>query len=166
MVASQGRDAEFSDFVRQVSPSLTRTAWLLTGDRQLAADLVQEALVKTYLAWRRVRRGEGLAYSRRVLINLNIDRFRRRTPVPAELPDQTEPRDAVAEIDDRDQLMRLLATLPPQQRRVLVLRYYDDLSEAAVADLLGISLGAVKSAASRGLSALRASAPAIQGGRS
>lgn len=63
------RDAEFTAFVRSASPSLTRTAYLLTGDRDLASELVQEALVRTFLAWPRVRTGEGTAYARRVLVN-------------------------------------------------------------------------------------------------
>lgn len=149
------RDAEFADFVRTSSRSLTRTAYLLCGDRVLADDLVQEALLKTYLAWRRVRPEGARGYARRVLVNLNIDRWRRRPPVPAELPEQPVTDPGPAQVDDRDQIVRLLAELPAQQRRVIVLRYFDDLSEAATAELLGISVGAVKSASSRGLAALR-----------
>jgi len=149
------RDTEFADFVRTSSRSLTRTAYLLCGDRALADDLVQEALLKTYVAWRRVRRDEAAGYTRRVLVNLNIDRWRRRPPVPAELAEQPVTDPGPAQVDDRDQIVRLLAGLPTQQRRVIVLRYFDDLSEAATAELLGISTGAVKSASSRGLAALR-----------
>jgi len=149
------RDAEFADFVRASSRSLTRTAYLLCGDRALADDLVQEALLKTYLAWRRVRRDEATGYTRRVLVNLNIDRWRRRPPIPTELAEQASIDHAQAQVDDRDQIVRLLDGLPTQQRRVIVLRYFDDLSEAATAELLGISTGAVKSASSRGLAALR-----------
>lgn len=86
--STASRDAEFTGFVVTASPSLGRTAYLLTGYRELARDLVQEALVKTYLAWRRVRRAEALSYARRVLVNLNIDRWRRRPPVPVEWVDQ------------------------------------------------------------------------------
>ncbi|HRA75079.1 MAG TPA: SigE family RNA polymerase sigma factor [Propionicimonas sp.] len=149
------RDAEFTDFVRQASPSLTRTAWLLTGDSHLAAELVQEALVRTYLAWRRVRRGEATAYARRVLVNANIDRWRRRPPVPSPDLDRPDTTDAEQAVDNRDQVARMLAELPLQQRRVIVLRYFNDLSEADVAEHLGISVGTVKSAASRGLATLR-----------
>ena len=137
-------------FVRSASGSLTRTAWLLTGDADLATELVQEALVKTYLAWRRVRLDEATAYARRVLVNVNIDRWRRRPPMASDDLDRAVPSGAEQVIDDRDEVVRMLATLPPQQRRVIVLRYYNDLSEADVADHLGISVGAVKSAASRG----------------
>ena len=158
------QDAEYTAFVRAASSSLTRTAWLLTGDADLAAELVQEALVKTYLAWRRVRHGEATAYARRVLVNLNIDRWRRRPATPSEDLDRAVPSNAEEVIDDRDEVVRMLATLPPQQRRVIVLRYYNDLSEADVADHLGISVGAVKSAASRGLATLRTQYAPIAGG--
>lgn len=161
------QDAEYTAFVRAASGSLTRTAWLLTGDADLAAELVQEALVKTYLAWRRVRHGEAAAYARRVLVNLNIDRWRRRPATPSQDLDRAVPSRAEQVVDDRDEVARMLATLPPQQRRVIVLRYYNDLSEADVADHLGISVGAVKSAASRGLATLRTQyAPATGGGES
>jgi RNA polymerase sigma-70 factor (sigma-E family) len=148
-------DAEYTAFVRSASGSLTRTAYLLTGDRELASELVQEALVRTYLAWRRVRHDEATAYARRVLVNLNIDRWRRRPATPMEAIEAVDPGDAQQQVDDRDEVLRMLDTLPPQQRRVIVLRYFDDLTEADVARHLGISLGAVKSAASRGLAALR-----------
>lgn len=154
-MGSQQRDAEFAAFVRAASPALTKTAWLLTGDAHTAADLVQEAFVKTYLAWRRVRPETATAYARRVLVNLNADRWRRRRPETlAEQVDAVLPSDEAA-VDDRDRIARMLATLPARQREVIVLRYFDDLSEATVAELLGISVGGVKSAASRGLAALR-----------
>lgn len=149
------RDAEFAEFVRGSTSSLSWTAFLLTGDREVAAELLQEALVRTYVAWRRVRQGEATAYARRALVNLNIDRLRRRPILPTDHPDRTDPRNAERAVDDRDQVVRMLATLPPQQRQVIVLRYLDDLTEAATAECLGISLGAVKSAASRGLATLR-----------
>jgi RNA polymerase sigma-70 factor (sigma-E family) len=149
------RDAEFAEFVRAATPSLSWTAYLLTGDRDLAAELLQEALVRTYVAWRRVRDGTPTAYTRQTLVNLNIDRLRRRPIVPTDAPDRIDPRNAERGVDDRDQVVRMLATLPAQQRQVIVLRYLDDLTEAATAECLGISLGAVKSAASRGLASLR-----------
>ena len=149
------RDEEFAAFVRTATPSLSWTAFLLTGDRDTAADLVQEAFVRTYLAWRRVRHGDATAYARRTLVNLNIDRWRRRTPIPAEVVDRADRRTPERTVDDRDQLVRMLAGLPGQQRRVLVLRYFSDLPEAEVAQILGISVGAVKSSASRGLANLR-----------
>ncbi|MBK8446686.1 MAG: SigE family RNA polymerase sigma factor [Micropruina sp.] len=160
-LSTHERDAEFTRFARDSAATLKRTAYLLTGDRDLAADLVQEALLRTYLAWRRVRSGEATAYARRVVVNLNIDRWRKRSPVPAEVPEKADPHDPEGRVDDHDEVLRMLETLPPQQRRVIVLRYYNDLSEADTAACLGVSTGAVKSAASRGLATLRAAyAPA------
>jgi RNA polymerase sigma-70 factor (sigma-E family) len=149
------RDDEFAEFVRAATPSLSWTAYLLAGDRDLAAELLQEALARTYVAWRRVREGEATAYARRTLVNLNIDRLRRRPVVPLWSPDTVDPSNAERLVDDRDQLVRMLASLPVQQRQVIVLRYLDDLPEAEVAACLGVSVGAVKSAASRGMAALR-----------
>ena len=150
--------------MRAATPSLSWTAYLLASDRDVAAELLQEALVRTYVAWHRVRDGEATAYARRTLVNLNTDRLRRRPVVLLFDPDRPDPANAERGVDDRDQLVRMLATLPPQQRRVIVLRYLDDLTEADVAACLGISLGTVKSAASRGLSALRTrNAYAIEG---
>lgn len=154
------RDEQFAVFVGEASTSLMRTAWLLTGSQDQAHELVQAALVKTYVAWRRVRPGEATAYARRVLVNHKTDTWRRTRGevIVADVPDRRVATTGTA-AEDRDQLARLLATLPAGQRRVVVLRYYTDLSEQAVADLLGISTGAVtsavKSAASRGLATLR-----------
>lgn len=158
------RDAAFTAFVKQSSPSLVRTAWLLTGDHHAAHELVQAALVKTYVAWPRVRPEGALAYARKVLVNERTDAWRRRRGEVTvdEVPES--PRPAGTTSEDRDLVVRLLATLPDQQRRVVVLRYYTDLSERAVADLLDISVGAVKSAASRGLAALRTQLTTSEGG--
>jgi RNA polymerase sigma-70 factor (sigma-E family) len=149
------RDAEFTAFVDQASPGLVRMAYALTGSADAAHELVQAALVKTYVAWPRIRKGEALAYTRRVVANQRIDTWRstRRevsTDTPPDAHVATDPR-----VEHRDEIVRMLTRLPEQQRKVVVLRYYNDLSEQAVADLLGISVGAVKSAASRGLAALR-----------
>jgi RNA polymerase sigma-70 factor (sigma-E family) len=153
------RDAAFAAFIEQSTPSLLRTAWLLTGSADTAHELVQASLVKMYAAWPRVRADEALGYARRVLVNHNTDTWRKRRgehPV-AVLPEGAH-HDATS-ADHRDEIVRLLATLPAQQRRVVVLRYYSDLSEQATAEVLGISVGAVKSAASRGLASLRAQYP-------
>ncbi|GAA1398285.1 SigE family RNA polymerase sigma factor [Luteococcus peritonei] len=154
------RDEEFSRFVAEARDSLAGTAWLLTGDREQAADLVQAALVKTYAAWPRVRGGEASGYARRALVNENIDRWRKARPelLVAEVDDPAV-ADQTEQVDRRDELVRALADLPVQQRTVVVLRYFDDLSERQVAEQLGISVGAVKSAASRGLARLRAGHP-------
>ena len=158
------RDAAFTAFVEQASPSLLRTAWLLTGDHHAAHELVQAALVTTYVAWPRVRPEGALAYARRILVNERTDAWRRRRGEVAVdvVPEPVSVAGTVTE--DRDEVVRLLATLPDQQRRVVVLRYYTDLSEQAVADLLDISRGAVKSAASRGLAALRTQLTTSPGG--
>mgnify|MGYP001613787143 CR=1 FL=1 len=149
------RQEDFAAFVNAASGYLTRTAFLLTGDRDAADDLVQEALVRTYASWWRVRPADARAYARRVLVNLNIDQRRRPAMLVWEAVDATEARDPEGRIDDRDELGRLLAQLAPQQRRVIVLRYFEDLSEAEIAACLGISAGSVKSTCARGLAALR-----------
>lgn len=149
------RRAEFVEFVRLSSGYLSRTAFLLTGSRELAAELVQETLTRTYAAWWRVRLEDATRYARRVLVNLHIDRHRRGGPILAEWRDLPDTRDGEGRVDARDQVARMLTSLAPQQRRVIVLRYFEDLSEAEVAACLGISIGAVKSACSRGLAALR-----------
>ena len=158
------RDAAFTAFVEQATPSLLRTAWLLTGNHDAAHDLVQAALVRTYVAWPRVRPETALAYARRILVNERTDRWRRHgaeltVAAPPEGP--SSPRSTT---EDRDVVVRLLATLPDQQRKVVVLRYYADLSEQATADALNISVGSVKSAASRGLATLRTQLTGIEGG--
>jgi RNA polymerase sigma-70 factor (sigma-E family) len=138
---------------------LRRIGFLLTGDHHVAEDLAQAALVRTYASWRRVRRSDAAAYSRRVLINLNIDRIRRRRLT--EVGDAALGAIAVdgsdATTDDRDQIVRLLAGLTDRERRVVVLRHYCDLSEADVAEELGMARGTVKSTLSRALAKLRVS---------
>lgn len=151
------RDAEFTAFATGARAELGRTAWLLTGDTHQAAELVQVALVRTYVAWPRARAGEPLAYARRVLANARIDGWRRRRRevlvAPADLPETAAPDDAARH--ERDRLARALATLSPGQRRVVVLRYFVGLSEQETADDLGVSTGTVKAQASRGLRRLR-----------
>lgn len=152
------RDAEFSDFMAEAEPLLSRMAWLLCGDAHRAEELVQHALVRTYVAWPRARDRDPLAYARRVLANARIDHWRKHRrehvvapdDVPSAAHDSSEARHA-----ERDALVRALVQLSPQRRRVVVLRYLLDLPERQVADELGLSLGAVKSAASRGLAHLR-----------
>lgn len=151
----------FEDFVRARSGSLLRTALLLTGQsRAEAEDLLQLALERAYRHWPRIWKwDEPERYVRRILASASADRWRRlarrreqamlaayRGPV---VPDHTN------EIADRDYLLRALAALPPRQRAVLVLRYFDDLSEAETAQMLGCSVGTVNSQAVRGLARLR-----------
>ncbi|NNU27662.1 SigE family RNA polymerase sigma factor [Isoptericola sp. JC619] len=142
----------------QAEPVLGRMAYLLTGDRHRAEELVQQALVRTYVAWPRARARDPLAYARRVLANARIDTWRKNRREVLVPPDNL-PHGRHAAADgghaDRDLLVRALAQLPERRRRVVVLRYLVDLGEREVAEDLGISVGAVKSAASRGLAQLR-----------
>lgn len=159
MPSKAGRDAEFSDFVHKASPELLRIAWYLTGDVHRANDLAQASLVKTYLTWYRITPGGAIGYARRIMVNENIDQWRRhRAEVLVDEVtdhDRQSPIDEAGGIDVTQALVAALRRVPSQQRRVVVLRYYCDLSERQVAHELGISTGAVKSNASRGLVALR-----------
>ena len=156
MGARSRREAEFTAFVTSSSAYLGRTAYLLTGSRDLADELVQEALTRTYAAWERVRLEDATGYARRVLVNLSIDHRRRRRPVPAEWADPPSDEWPHDRVGDRDEVARMLATLTPRQRSIVVLRYFDDYTEAQTAECLGISVGAVKSACSRALAGMRA----------
>ncbi|MBB2923291.1 SigE family RNA polymerase sigma factor [Cellulomonas cellasea] len=152
-------DAEFAAFMAEAAPALARTAWLLCGDVHQADELVQQALVRTYLAWPRARQRDPLAYARRTLANLRVETWRRRRREvlidPADVPEHGD-ASAADRHAERDQLVRALATLSGRQRRVVVLRHFEGLSEREVADDLGITVGTVKSTASRSLARLRA----------
>lgn len=153
------RDAEFTAFAEQAREPLGRLAWLLCGDAQLAGELVQTTLVRTYVAWGRAREGDPLRYARRVLSNARVDVWRRRRRevlLPAgELPERPVDGDEASGVEERDALVRALTLLSPRQRRVVVLRYMVGLSEREVADDLGVTVGTVKTQASRGLRRLR-----------
>jgi len=144
----------FDAFVRARHAALLRYGLVLTGDPHSAADLVQDALERTGLAWAGVQqRGDPEGYVRRVMANRNISQWRRRRR--ERLVD--EPPDRGYHDRPADDVMwDVLATLPRRQRTVLVLRYYEDLSEAEIARVLGIAPGTVKSQASKGIAALRA----------
>ncbi|MCW2759998.1 MAG: hypothetical protein JWR85_199 [Marmoricola sp.] len=165
------QDVEFDEFAASAWPRLRWTAYLLTGDEHVAEDLAQTTLVKTYAAWRRVRRGEAYSFARRTLVNTNIDRLRRHRfrEVPADERQEnswdTSTRGQTDGVDDTDLIVRLLHGLTPRERRVLVLRHYWDLSEAVVAAELGVSVGTVKSTASRALAKVRATHPALMSTR-
>ncbi|MBS2939688.1 SigE family RNA polymerase sigma factor [Nocardioides sp. J2M5] len=152
------RDDDFVAFVDARAAALLRSARLLTaGDQHAAEDLLQTALEKAYVAWPRIRRTHAQeAYVRTIMTRAAIDRTRQRTRRGEVVTDQV-PDVPVHEAgpEDRDQVFTLLAALTPRQRAVMVLRYYDDLSEAQIADALGCSPGSVKSHASRALAALR-----------
>ena len=156
-MATRGDD--FDDFVRGSATRLLRTAVLLTGDRAAAEDLVQEAYERIYVHWPRIRTGAPEAYARKTLTNLVANRWRTRRRRPAEVAlvenyDQPQP-DGSEAYAVRQQLLRALQDLPPRQRAAIVLRYYDDLTEAQTAEILGCSVGTVKSQTSRALDRLR-----------
>ena len=150
--------AAFTDFVRVRGPALQRTAFLLTGDWALAEDLLQTALAKSYLRWDRVEVRDPDAYVRRVLVNTYATWWRRRWrgELPAgELPDLAI-HDGWADVDARNALAAALARLPRRMRAVVVLRFHEDLSEAATAAALGVTVGTVKSQTAKALAKLRA----------
>jgi len=156
-----GRSAiedEFRDFVAARSAALLRSAYLLAGDWATAEDLLQTALTKTYLAWRRLGEIEAVEpYARRVLVNTATSWWRRRWhgERPTEFLPERAVADATEEQLDRDLLWKHVKALPARQRAVLVLRFYEDMSEAQTAELLEISPGTVKSQTSRALGTLR-----------
>lgn len=165
------RDADdggesFDSFVHGRSPALLRTAWLLTGNEAAAHDLVQTALLKTWARWRQVvAKDAPEAYVRRVMVTTSVSWGRRRWTgerATASLDDVADGVDASAHVDTRAAVASALRQLPPGQRAVVVLRFFDDLSEKDTAELLNCSVGTVKSQASRALARLRAD-PALAG---
>ena len=152
--------ADFDNFVAAHVDDLLRTAYLIVWDEGEAEDLVQECLLKVARRWPRVRRMEQpQAYARRILVNLALDGARRRAQRRRELEPGTPPIlsaiDPLQTLETRAELLQALGQLHERQRAVLVLRYFNDLTEAQVADVLGCSPGTVKSSASRGLARLR-----------
>jgi RNA polymerase sigma-70 factor (sigma-E family) len=146
----------FEEFVAIASPRLLRTAFLLTRDAGHAEDLLQTALARAWRAWSRVD-GDPEPYVRRIIVNSHATWWRRRwrgEEPTADLPERPgeSPQNAV---DEREWLWQALGRLPRRQRTVLVLRFYEDLTEAQVAGLLGCSVGTVKSQASKALAKLR-----------
>ena len=149
----------FAQFIEARQRSLLRTAWLLTGDWALAEDLVQTALARSWPRWEGIRRRDDPEiYVRRVMINTWMTWQRRRwrgEQASADLPEGAAPGDMAAEIAVRMAIKGALGSLTRRQRAVLVLRVFDDLSEAEVAYLLACPPGTVKSAMSRALARLR-----------
>ena len=157
-VGSPGPD--FATFYATAWPRLLRTTYAVAGDRQLAEDALQAALAKAYAAWPRVSRaGDPFAYVRRIAINAALAQHRkahrRRETTVDRLPDRPAP--TVADPLERDSVLRAVRSLPPRQRAVVVLRYYEDLTEQQIADVLGCRPGTVKSQASAALASLRTS---------
>lgn len=150
------RRAEFDDFVAARSPALLRTSYLLTRDHALAEDLLQTALTKAWFAWSRIE-GAPEAYVRRILVTTYATWWRRKwngEVATEELPEV--PRSAAPDaVETTHDLWTAMGRLPRRQRAVVVLRYVEDLSEAQTAELLGCSVGTVKSQASKALAKLR-----------
>lgn len=148
----------FDEFVQSSSPHLLRLAYRLTGHRQLAEDLLQTAYVRVAGRWSSAR-ANPVAYARQTLVHLATDSWRARSRRPEEVPlddvSATHGLDQSASLEDRDELLAAMRALPPVQRTVLVLRYWEDLSVEETAALLGCSQGNVKSSSSRGLARLR-----------
>ena len=154
------RDRDFARFVADHSGTLLRSAFVLTGSHARAEDVVQETFIKLYGAWDRVAESDGrLAYVRRIVYTTPTG-----TRLFDQLPEVAGGSDEFAIIDERDRLWRLTSRLPARQRAVIVLRYYEGLSEAEIADVLGVTEGSVKTHASRALAKLRAWESASVGG--
>jgi RNA polymerase sigma-70 factor (sigma-E family) len=148
----------FTEWASGRQRQLLRSAYLLTGDLHRAEDLVQEALTKVALRWSRLAEGDPTAYALRIIARDNISWWRRRRDVPTDTF-----RDAGASAEPEIALVvrRALARLTPGQRAVLVLRHFEDLTERETADVLGISVGTVKSQNAAGLDRLRTGAPEL-----
>ncbi|RKS69234.1 RNA polymerase sigma-70 factor (sigma-E family) [Motilibacter peucedani] len=148
----------FDRLLRDRSAALLRTAYLLTGDRHLAEDLLQSALTKTFQRWSTLRdEAAGEAYVRKVMVSIYTRWWQRKwngERPTAELPD-VELLDPYGAADEREYVRRLLTSLPRRQRAVIVLRFYEDMSEKDIAEALEISTGTVKSTASAAMTRLR-----------
>jgi len=156
-VAVTAVDADFAAFVRANERSLLRLAWLLMADRHAAEDLVQTALEKTMPKWTSIRQDDPMAYVHRVMLNTRTSWWRRHRGRESLTNDVIEvgADDATEAYGERDRLTTALRSLTEGQRKVVVLRHYEDMSEAQVAALLGCSTGTVKSQNSRALARLR-----------
>lgn len=154
-------DADFREFVRSRGRALLRSAYLLTGNLADAEDLVQAALAKTFQAWNRIEDRKALdGYVRRAIVNTHISWWRRRRldEYPTdEIPDQAA-ADMSGNSELHDTLQRAIDRLPHRMRAAVVLRYFEDMTEAEVADALGVSQGTVKSTVSRAVAKLRTDA--------
>ena len=164
VVGVVGDEREFAEFVSARMPAMLRWAHLLTGDRGRAEDLVQQAFASTYRRWKRLSPDRAEPYVRKAVLNAHVSWWRRgisRHEQSAADPPDRAGADPTAAVDEREAMRAALATLPPRQRAVLVLRYYEDLPEAEIARLLDISPGTVKSQAAKALARLRAQQPQL-----
>lgn len=153
-------EQEFATWVAGCERSLMRSAVLLTGDLHRAQDLVQEALIKVAMRWSKLRAGNPTAYARKIIARDFISWWRRRRDVLS--ADVVTPESAVVgELDTALVVRRALTRLTPAQRAVVVLRHFDDLTERETAELLGVSIGTVKSQNAVALARLRDGAPEL-----
>lgn len=152
-------DVGFAGFVREHTPALLRTAYLLTGNAPAAEELVQDTFVRLYPKWDKVQAADvPIAYVRRAMTNGYINHQRRaarREYAYEDVPERMDDRDVLGQLADRDQIWAGLRTLPERQRAALVLRFFEDLSDEESAAALDCRVGTVRSLISRGLSALR-----------
>jgi len=150
---------DFDEYAAARGSALLRLAYVLTGDRHAAEDLVQDVLATAYRKWRRVGAADDVdAYVRTMLVRRHVSWRRRRwhgEVATGDALDRPASGDHVERQATHEALWQLLATLPPRQRAVLALRYYDDQSDAQVAEALGCTVSTVRSQASRALAALR-----------
>lgn len=160
-------EEQFREFMVGRWPKLVRLAYGLTGDRGLAEDLAQTTLANVYASWSRVSRASNPdTYTIRMLLNANNGRFRKRRVAeqPTEAAPESGTADPMAAVDQRTVLMSALMELAPRQRATVLLRYFEDLSEAQTAEVLGCSVGTVKSQTSNALARLRQSPHLAEGG--
>jgi RNA polymerase sigma-70 factor (sigma-E family) len=154
----------FGEFVASRTPALMRVAYLLTGDRHAAEDLLQSALAKTISKWRSLRHEDPEGYVRTVMLRDQVSwwrRLRRFRETTQDEPIEIVRRDPSDETDLRLAMRAALRQLPPAQRAVLVLRYYEDLTETQVATAMGCSVGTVRSRTHRAVVRLRQILPGV-----
>jgi RNA polymerase sigma-70 factor (sigma-E family) len=157
--AESSHGGRLEDLYTRHAPAAMRLAYFLTGDRELARDLVQDAFVKLAGRFRHLRMPDAFdVYLRRTIVNLFSSHLRRLRLERRELARQRStgpPEHPDVDVAERDTMWSALRTLPPRQRAAVVLRYYEDLSERETAEVLGCSVGAAKQLVTRGLTALR-----------
>lgn len=147
---------DFEAFAASAMPALLRFGHVLTGDALRAEELVQQALVSTWIRWRRIEHDQPHAYVRRAMVHAHTSWWRRANRESSLPTDYDRAAPEAGDLAERDRTVAALRLLPPRQRAVIVLRYYEDLSEADIARTLGCSTGTVKSQSSRALRTLRA----------
>lgn len=161
-------EERFADFVRAHSASLFRTAYLMTGDHQRAEDVLQDSLVKIYQRWGRIdQMSSPVGYARKVVVNQTASWWRKRSSheAPVLVREEAGWDGHVDEIAEHQRVWQAVLALPQRQRAVMVLRYYEDLSEAQIAETLGLAAGTVKSHSHAALRRLQAvlGEPALSG---